>query len=34
MVPNEMRGQEVALYFLAASLIGLGFGPTVVAVTA
>jgi len=31
MVPNEMRGQAVALYFLAANLIGLGFGPTVVA---
>lgn len=31
MVPNEMRGQAVALYFLMANLIGLGFGPTVVA---
>jgi hypothetical protein len=31
MVPNEMRGQAVALYFLAANLIGLGLGPTVVA---
>lgn len=31
MVPNEMRGQAVALYFLMANLIGMGFGPTVVA---
>ncbi|WP_373006756.1 spinster family MFS transporter [Hyphomonas sp.] len=31
MVPNEMRGQAVALYFLIANLVGLGFGPTVVA---
>lgn len=31
MVPNEMRGQAVALYFLVANLIGLGFGPTFVA---
>lgn len=29
--PNEMRGQSAAVYFLTANLIGLGFGPTVVA---
>jgi len=33
MTPNEMRGQAVALYFLCANLLGLGFGPTVVAAT-
>lgn len=31
MVPNEMRGQTVALYFLVANLVGMGFGPTIVA---
>jgi len=31
MTPNQMRGQAAALFFLAANLIGLGFGPTVVA---
>lgn len=33
MTPNEMRGQAVALYFLGANLLGLGFGPTIVAAT-
>jgi MFS family permease len=33
MVPNQMRGQAVALYFLCANLLGLGLGPTVVALT-
>ncbi len=31
MVPNEIRGQAAAVYFLAANLIGFGLGPTVVA---
>lgn len=31
MTPNEMRGQAAALYFLLGNMIGLGFGPTVVA---
>lgn len=31
MTPNQMRGQAVALYFLGANLLGLGLGPTVVA---
>ena len=31
MVPNQMRGQAVALYFLIANLLGMGLGPTVVA---
>lgn len=31
MIPNQMRGQAVALYFLGTNLIGLGLGPTVVA---
>ncbi len=31
MTPNEMRGQAVALYFLGTNLLGLGLGPTVVA---
>ncbi len=33
MAPNRMRGQAIALYQLAANLIGLGLGPTVVAMT-
>ena len=31
MTPNQMRGQAVALYFLFANLLGLGLGPTIVA---
>jgi MFS family permease len=31
MTPNRLRGQVAALYFLTASLLGLGLGPTVVA---
>ncbi len=31
MTPNEMRGQAAAIYFLSSNLIGLGFGPTIVA---
>ena len=31
MTPNQMRGQAVALYFLGANLLGLGLGPTAVA---
>ena len=31
MSPNRMRGQVLALYLLAANLIGLGLGPTVIA---
>lgn len=31
MTPNELRGQSVALFFLAANLIGMGLGPTVLA---
>jgi MFS family permease len=31
MTPNELRGQTVALFFLAANLIGMGLGPTVLA---
>ncbi|MDH4580735.1 MFS transporter [Pseudomonas sp. BN415] len=31
IMPNQMRGQAVALYSLIASLIGLGLGPTAVA---
>jgi MFS family permease len=31
MTPNQMRGQVMALYLLAANLLGLGLGPTVVA---
>ncbi|MBX3707607.1 MAG: MFS transporter [Pseudomonadales bacterium] len=31
MTPNRLRGQVVALYLLIASLLGLGLGPTVVA---
>ena len=33
MTPNEMRSQLVAIHFLTSNLIGLGFGPTVVAAT-
>ena len=33
MTPNRMRGQVMALYLLAANLIGLGLGPTVIAMT-
>lgn len=33
MAPNRMRGQVTAVYQLAANLIGLGLGPTVVAAT-
>ncbi len=32
MTPNQMRGQAVALFLLTANLLGLGLGPTVVAV--
>jgi MFS family permease len=32
MTPNRLRGQVAALYFLTASLLGLGLGPTVVAI--
>jgi|HigsolmetaAR201D_1030396.scaffolds.fasta_scaffold05716_3 MFS family permease len=31
LVPNRMRGQASAVYLLVTNLIGLGFGPTVVA---
>lgn len=31
MTPNQMRGQAVALFFLCSNLLGLGLGPTVVA---
>ncbi len=31
MLPNQMRGQGVALYFLCANLIGIGIGPVVAA---
>ena len=33
MTPNRMRGQVMALYGLAANLIGLGLGPTAIAMT-
>ena len=33
MTPNRMRGQVMALYLLVANLIGLGLGPTVIAIT-
>ena len=33
MTPNRMRGQVMALYLLVANLIGLGLGPTVIAMT-
>lgn len=31
MTPNRLRGQVAAVYFLVANLLGLGLGPTVVA---
>lgn len=31
VVPNRMRGQAIALYLLLAGLLGLGLGPTAVA---
>ncbi len=31
ITPNELRGQMTAVYFFIANLIGLGFGPTAVA---
>lgn len=31
MTPNEMRGQVVAFYFMGTNLLGLGFGPTILA---
>ncbi|MGA1341853.1 MAG: spinster family MFS transporter [Hyphomonas sp.] len=31
ITPNEMRGQATAVYFLVANLLGMGFGPTIVA---
>lgn len=33
MTPNRMRGQVTALYMLATNLIGLGLGPTIIALT-
>ncbi len=33
MTPNRMRGQVMAVYLLVANLIGLGLGPTVLALT-
>lgn len=33
MTPNRLRGQVAAVYFLVANLLGLGLGPTVVAMT-
>ena len=33
MTPNRMRGQVMAVYGLASNLIGLGLGPTVIAMT-
>lgn len=32
ITPNELRGQMTAVYFFVANLVGLGLGPTVVAV--
>ena len=32
MMPNEMRGQASAIYLFVVNLIGLGLGPTAVAV--
>lgn len=32
MMPNEMRGQATALYFFIINLLGLGLGPTLIAV--
>lgn len=31
IAPNQMRGQVVAVYFLVANLVGMGFGPTIIA---
>lgn len=31
ITPNELRGQVIAVYIFAVSVIGLGFGPTIVA---
>ncbi|MEZ5946954.1 MAG: MFS transporter [Hyphomonas sp.] len=31
ITPNQLRGQTVALYFLASSLVGMGLGPTALA---
>jgi len=31
ITPNQMRGQVSAIYLLALSLVGMGFGPTIVA---
>ncbi len=31
ITPNQLRGQVIALYLFAVNLIGLGFGPTIVA---
>jgi MFS family permease len=33
MTPNRLRGQVAAVYFLVANLLGMGVGPTVVALT-
>jgi MFS family permease len=33
MTPNRMRGQVMAVYGLSSNLIGLGLGPTVIAMT-
>ncbi len=33
IMPNEMRGQATALYFFIINFIGLGLGPTLIAVT-
>lgn len=33
LTPNEHRGQMIAVYLLAATLVGLGLGPTLVAAT-
>lgn len=33
VTPNRLRGQMTALYFLVANLIGLGLGPTAIALT-
>jgi MFS family permease len=32
ITPNQLRGQVIALYLFAVNLLGLGFGPTIVAV--
>ena len=33
MTPNRMRAQVMALFLLTANLIGLGLGPTIIALT-